>query len=92
MEFGIIPALAYLGSNIDINNDNEDIDNKYHEVNFVYGNDRSDAINKIIESKKNFISRSHDVENTNIFNNVGIFIGILVKKNQCPPPAVNGRQ
>ena len=69
MEFGIIPALAYLGSNIDVNNKNEDLDNKYHEVNFIYDNDRSDAINKIIESKKNFISKSDDVENTNIFNN-----------------------
>ena len=29
MEFGIIPALAYLGSNIDVNNKKEDLDNKY---------------------------------------------------------------
>ena len=69
MEFGIVPALAYLGSNIDVNNKKEDIDDKYYEVNFVYDNDRSEAINKIIESRKKFISKSDDVENTNIFNN-----------------------
>ena len=70
MELGIIPTLAYLGSNINISNDNtDDIDYKYEKVDFIYNNDRSDVINNVIESKKDNIALSENPESTNIFNN-----------------------
>ena len=69
MELGIVPTLAYLGSNIDVSNENEDIDYKYEKVNFIYNNDSNDRINEILNEKNDLISKSEEPQNTNIINN-----------------------